>query len=161
MRQKAMFALLICVFLSANTLLAGGGQKQTEYNKALGRRVFTEIYGQGKISLVDELYSDDFVDDSPGGGKGRDLIKDAVKAFHAAMPDLRIEIEDVFATEDKVVLRYTAHGTQTGAYGDIPATGKKASVRGITIFLVANGKIKSEWTEYDRLGLMRQLGVIP
>jgi steroid delta-isomerase-like uncharacterized protein len=161
MKHRAMVALLICVPTSANTLLVGSSQKQIEYNKALGRRVFTEIYGQGKISLVDELYADDFVDDSPGGGKGRDLIKKAVTDFHRAMPDLRIEIEDVFATEDKVVLRYTARGTQTGSYGDIPATGKKAVVRGITIFQFANGKIKTEWTEYDRLGLMRQLGVVP
>jgi len=155
-----MLALLFCVPLSINTLPVSSSQKQVEYNKALGRRVFTEIYGAGKVSLVDELYADDFVDDSPGGGKGRDLIKKAVTDFHRAMPDLRIEIEDVFATEDKVVLRYTAHGTQTGPYGDVPPTGKKAAVRGITIFLVADGKIKTEWTEYDRLGLMRQLGVI-
>jgi len=156
-----MFALVICVPLFAGTLFAGGSPKQIEYNKALGRRVFTEIYGQGKVNLVDELYADDFVDDSPGGGKGRELIKTAVTAFHRAMPDLAIEIEDVFAADDKVVLRYTARGTQTGPYGDIPATGKKTAVRGITIFLIVNGKIKTEWTEYDRLGLMRQLGVIP
>jgi steroid delta-isomerase-like uncharacterized protein len=123
--------------------------------------VFTEIYGEGKTGLVDQLYAEDFVDDSPGGGKGRELIKEAVTEFHRAMPDLRIEIEDVFAAEDKVVIRYTGHGTQTGAYGEIPATGKTVAVRGITVFLVTNGKVKTEWTEYDRLGLMRQLGVIP
>jgi steroid delta-isomerase-like uncharacterized protein len=161
MKRRATFALVVCVCLFAGTLFAGGSGKQIEYNKALVRKVFSEIYGQGKVSLVDDLYADDFVDDSPGGGKGRDLIKKAVSDFHRAMPDLAIEIEDVFATEDKVVLRYTAHGIQTGPYGDIPATGKKAVVRGITIFLVAGGKIKTEWTEYDRLGLMRQLGVIP
>ena len=160
MKRRAMLALLFCVPLSINTLPVSSSQKQVEYNKALGRRIFIEIYGQGKVNLVDELYADDFVDDSPGGGKGRNFIKQAVAAFHQAMPDLAIEIEDVFATEDKVVLRYTALGTQTGAYGDIPATGKKAVVRGITIFLLANGKIKTEWTEYDRLGLIRQLGVI-
>jgi steroid delta-isomerase-like uncharacterized protein len=132
-----------------------------ERNVALGRRVFAEIYGGGKLELVDQLYADDFVDDSPGGGKGRDLIKAAIAEFRKACPDLRIEIEDVFATQNKVVIRYIGHGTQTGAYGEIPASGKTVKVRGITVFLIERGKIKTEWTEYDRLGMLRQLGVIP
>ena len=59
------------------------------------------------------------------------------------------------------MIRYVAAGTQTGAYGQIPPTGKAVRVRGITIFQIENGRIKTEWTEYDRLGMLRQLGVIP
>jgi len=80
------------------------------------------------MATVDDLYADDFVDDSPGGGKGRDLIKQAVAEFHKAFPDLRIEIEDAFGVADKVVLRYTAHGTHAGAYYDIPPSGKPLAV---------------------------------
>ena len=54
------------------------------------------------------------MDDSPGGGKGRQTIKDAVSYFRQAIPDLRFEFEDVFATHDKVVVRYTARGTHRG-----------------------------------------------
>jgi steroid delta-isomerase-like uncharacterized protein len=71
-----------------------------------------------------------------------------------------MEIEDVFATNDKVVIRYVGHGTQTGAFGKTPATGKVIAVRGITVFRIENGTIKTEWTEYDRLGMMRQIGVV-
>ena len=127
----------------------------------VARRVFLEIYGQGNTELVDQLYTADFEDDSPGGGKGRDLIKQAVKEFHAAVPNLRIEIEDVFSVGDKAVIRYVGRGTQTGAYNGIPASGKNVTVRGITIFQVVNGRVKTEWTEYDRLGLLRQIGAIP
>lgn len=69
---------------------------QTEYNMKLGRRVFSDIYGAGKVDLVDECYASDFVDDSPGGGTGRNLIKEAVTEFHRAVPDLKIDFEDVF-----------------------------------------------------------------
>ena len=129
------------VFVTASLLLVGSAlscsrQKHADENVSLGRRVFQEIYGEGKINLVDELYADDFVDDSPGGGKGRDLIKEAVTGFHKAFHDLRIEIEDAFSVDDKVVLRYTAHGTQTGAYYEIPPSGKVVAVRGITIFQI-------------------------
>ena len=136
-------------------------QSKVAYNLALARNAFSEIYGEGNVELVDRLYADDFVDDSPGGGKGRALIREAVIGFHRAFPDLRIEIEDAFAVDDKVVLRYTAHGTQTGAYYDIPPSGKSVAIRGITIFQITNGKIKIEWTEYDRLGALRQIGAIP
>jgi predicted ester cyclase len=44
---------------------------------------------------------------------------------------------------------------------EIPPTGKAVAVRGITICRIVDGKVKTEWTEYDRLGLLRQLGVVP
>jgi steroid delta-isomerase-like uncharacterized protein len=158
MNRTSVIALAACLLLGGAALSNSKEQDKAAYNVALGRRVFTEIYGEGKVSLIDQLYADDFVDDSPGGGKGRELIKEAVMGFHQAFPDLHIEIEDVFAAGDKVVIRYVAHGTQTGAFNGIPPTGKTGNVRGITIFLIANGKIATEWTEYDRLGLLRQLG---
>lgn len=164
MNRKKMIVLGV---LAGSIGLGGAGlsfskeESKAEQNAALGRKVFTEIYGAGRLALVDQLYADDFVDDSPGGGNGRELIKAAIAEFHKACPDLRMEIEDVFATEDKVVIRYTGLGTQTGAYGEIPPTGRGVKVRGITVFLIENGKVKTEWTEYDRLGMLRQLGVIP
>ena len=153
--------LAACFVLGAAALSHSKDRSKVAYNVALGRRVLAEIYGAGKVNLVDQLYTGDFVDDSPGGGKGRELIKEAVTDFHKACPDLHIEIEDVFATEDKVVIRFTAYGTQTGAFGEIPPTGRAIRVRGIMVLLIENGKIKTEWTEYDRLGMLRQLGVIP
>ena len=73
-----------------------------------------------------------------------------MEAFHRAFPDLRIEIEDAFAVNDKIVLRYTAHGTQTGTYYDIPASGKTVEVRGFTIFEMVNRKIKSPGMRFSQ-----------
>lgn len=159
-KMVAAGAMAVIAVLGAANLSVSKEQSAVGRNAALGRRVFTEIYGGGKLELIDQLYAEDFVDDSPGGGSGRELVKAAIAEFHKACPDLRMEMEDVFATEDKVVIRYVGHGTQTGAYGEIPATGKAVHVRGITVFLIKDGKIKTEWTEYDRLGMLRQLGVI-
>ena len=159
--MKITLAILLTGLLLGSARLNEAKAQVTDHNLAVARRAFVEIYGQGKIALVDQLYADDFVDDSPGGGKGRDMIKEAVTGFHRAFPDLRIDIEDAFTVADKVVLRYISHGTQTGAYYDIPPSGKTVAVRGITIFQIKNGKIKTEWTEYDRLGVMRQIGALP
>lgn len=161
MKIRGTYLFIVLSLLSAGFLVHAKEKDSTVENVAIGRKVFLEIYGGGNTKLVDELYADDFVDDSPGGGKGRELIKQAVSGFHVAFPDLRIEIEDIFAVSDKVVIRYVAHGTQTGPFDEIPPTGKTGTVRGITILQISKGKIKTEWTEYDRLGLLRQLGVIP
>ena len=164
MTRSRLIAALLCIgptFVAA-VVLHSRPTPADSANAALARKVFLEIYGGGRTELVDKLYADDFVDDSPGGGKGRALIKEAVAGFHQAVPDLHFEIEDVFtSTDNRAVIRYVAAGTQTGAYGQIPPTGKAIRVRGITIFQIENGRIKTEWTEYDRLGMLRQLGVVP
>jgi len=33
--------------------------------------------------------------------------------------------------------------------------------RGITIWRIVDGKITEEWSEFDQLGIMQQLGLIP
>ena len=161
--MKAHFIAFSILFISVAIL--GGAKpfadKKSDQNIAIGRRAFDEVYSKGNLAAVDELYASDFVDDSPGGGTGAKVIKDAVTEFHQALPDVHVDIEDAFASGDRVVLRYTARGTQTGELMGVPPTGKKMTVRGITIFQIANGKIHREWTEYDRLGIVRQLGLLP
>lgn len=159
--NRLLFVMLASLILTGATPPGGSADKQTEYNKGVAIKVFSEIYGAGKIGLINELFASDFVDDSPGGGKGRDFVKSAVTDFRTAFPDLHFDLEDVFAAEDKVAVRYLATGTQTGPFGQFLPSGKPVRVRGITIFQVANGKIKTEWTEYDQVGLMRQIGMVP
>ena len=78
-----------------------------------------------------------------------------------AFPDIQFTLEDLLAAEDKVVAHFTARGTQTGAFQGIPATGRAAAVSGIAIYRLAGGRVVEQWLEYDQLGLLQQLGVIP
>ncbi len=43
----------------------------------------------------------------------------------------------------------------------IPPTGKQVTTTGIAITRVLNGKVVEQWANYDDLGLLQQLGVIP
>jgi predicted ester cyclase len=76
-------------------------------------------------------------------------------------PDLRVTIEDMIAEGDKVVIRFTTHGTQQGALGSIPPTGKQVAVPTIEITRIADGKIVEDWGLDDRLGMLQQLGLVP
>ena len=86
-------------------------------------------------------------------------IKETVK-YLVAFPDLKATVEDMIAEDDKVVIRWTIHGTHEGALRDIPATGKPVVVKGITIKRIAGSKIVEEWALIDMFGMMQQLSVI-
>jgi predicted ester cyclase len=72
-------------------------------------------------------------------------------------------MEDQLAEGDKVVTRFTARGTHQGDSEDFgPPTGNRIEVTGITIERFSEeGKIVEDWTNFDALGLMQQLGLVP
>ncbi len=80
---------------------------------------------------------------------------------HSAFPDLRVKNEDVIVEEDKVAVRWTARGTHNGQLMNIPPTGKQVTLKGIDILRIDNGRIAERWGEFDALGMLSQLGVIP
>jgi predicted ester cyclase len=81
--------------------------------------------------------------------------------FRGAFPDIAHTIEDQVAEGDKVVTRLRAHATHKGELMGIPPTGEEVTIEGISIWRIANGKIKECWVNYDALGLLQQLGAIP
>jgi predicted ester cyclase len=55
----------------------------------------------------------------------------------------------------------TMRGTQQGALGSIPPTGKQVAVSTIDIVRIEGGKIAEEWSIDDRLGMLQQLDIVP
>ena len=135
-----------------------------EVNKAIVRRYFHEILDGGNLDLVDEIFEPQYVlhdPSSPQEVRGLEGSKQFVVMFRSAFPDIAHTIEDQVAEGDKVVTRLRAHATHTGDLMGIPPTGKGVTIEGISIWQIADGKIEECWFNYDALGLMRQLGVIP
>jgi hypothetical protein len=67
----------------------------------------------------------------------------------------------MLAEGDRVVTRWTARGTHRGELMGIPPTGKPVTMTGITINRLEGGKVVEDWTVFDQLGLLQQLGAIP
>jgi predicted ester cyclase len=135
-----------------------------EVNKAIVRRYFQEILDGGNLDLVDEIFDPQYVlhdPSSPQEVRGLEGTKRYVGMFRSAFPDIAHNIEDQFAEGDKVVTRLRAHATHTGDLMGITPTGKGVTIEGISIWRIADGKIEECWFNYDALGLMRQLGVVP
>jgi steroid delta-isomerase-like uncharacterized protein len=135
----------------------------SENGRTIARRFTEELWDKGELAVADEIIASDFVDHDPVAGQGTGLVgyKEMVGAFRTAFPDLRVKNEDVIVEEDKVVIRWTARGTHNGQLMNIPATGKQVALKGIDILRVNNGRITERWGEFDALGMLSQLGIIP
>jgi steroid delta-isomerase-like uncharacterized protein len=133
-------------------------------NKTIVRRLYEEVWNKRKLEVVDELISPSHAlqDPIPSGSQvGPELYKRRVVEFTTGFPDICLTIEDTIAEKEKIVVSWIFSGTHKGEFLEIPATGKKVSVEGITIHHIRNGKILDSCARWDALGLMRQLGVIP
>ena len=74
---------------------------------------------------------------------------------------LAARIDDQVSEGDKVVTRWTFTGRHEGELFGIPATGMDVEFAGIDIHRIREGRIVEEWTTWDALGLVRQLGAAP
>ena len=134
----------------------------TEDNKEIDRRGFEEVLNQGNMALIDEVYSPDYVDHTPNGpGPGLEGLKQYFMMYGTAFPDAHYTVEDQIAEGgDKVVTRWSVHGTHQGPLLGIPPTGKQGAVTGIGIARFEGGKIVEVWSEFDALGMFQQLGLM-
>jgi steroid delta-isomerase-like uncharacterized protein len=136
-----------------------------ETNKALVRREFEEMFGQGgELDTAGDFYAPDYVLHEPTSGevRGLEAARQFAATYREAFPDLQTAIEDQVAEGDKVVSRFSSRGTHLGETEDFgPATRNRIEITGITIDRFADGKIVEEWTHYDALGMLQQIGLIP
>jgi steroid delta-isomerase-like uncharacterized protein len=136
----------------------------SEQNKAIVQRFIDEVWNNRNYDLVEEIFAEDHVNHDPadanptGGPRG---ARDFVETLHASFPDARIEIDDIIAEGDRVVIRWHSSGTHQGELMGIPASGRRAHTTGIGIDRIVDGKIVESWTNWDTLGLLAQIGALP
>ena len=155
--MKIVSIISTCSFLLVNLIFASSSQEQ---NKALAKRAFEELLSKGRFELAEQLYAKDFVNHGIHRDISLEEDQTALKGWHQAFPDLSIVPEKLIADGDQVAVYWIARGTNTGTGNGLPATGKKAEQSGITIWRIVDGKIKEEWSAFDQLALMQQLGLL-
>jgi len=131
-------------------------------NKTLARRYIEEVFNRGNLSAVDDTMAPDVLyhdslSDSPL--QGREGARAFAASLRQSFPDLHLDIEDVVAEGDRVVLRWTARGTHRGAFLGVPPTGAAVRFTGIDIVRIADGRIQEGWAEESNLATLGQLGV--
>lgn len=135
----------------------------TEKNKELFRRYANEIMTKGKYEAAEEIFTRDYVEhdpfNPPNQSKGPVLVKELAQFYRNAFPDARMTVDEIIATDDRVIARWTAEGTHKGDLMGIRPTNKRVTVTGITFNRIRDGKIIEAWTNWDSFGMLTQLGV--
>ena len=136
----------------------------SEANKAVVQS-YIEACNVHDLSRWDQVLAPDYIHHDPnlpgGGQNSRDEHRQVINLFMTAFPDCRMAIHDQLAEGDKVATRWTFSGTHRAEIMGIPPTGKQISFDSIRIDRVVDGKMVEGWVNFDALGTMQQLGVIP
>jgi len=122
---------------------------------------FYDAYNNKDAAILNEVIADDYVDyghEPPG--RGLQGAKSDHQEFGRAFEDARFEIDEMFGSDDRVVVRWTVRATHTGPFAGIPPTQKKITVRGISLYRLRDGKITETRNLPDLLALFKQLGTI-
>ena len=136
----------------------------SEENKAFARRLCEEAWNQYDPSIVEKFYAPNCVRHDPAGvgsANGIDEIKQGASKLLTAFPDSHYTFDDILAEGDKVVIRWTFRGTHKGELMGTAPTGKKVTATGIVISRIEGGRIVEDWINWDALGMMQQIGIVP
>jgi predicted ester cyclase len=134
----------------------------TAGNEALVRRFFEEFCNQRRGEIADELVAAHYESHGPQAppAHGPDGLRARVGLYQDAV-DGHWNVEEIISCGDRVIARWTGTGTHRGELMGIDPTGRPISVDAISIFRIAEGKIAEEWTVWDALGLLQQVGAVP
>jgi steroid delta-isomerase-like uncharacterized protein len=130
-------------------------------HKVLVQAAVDDVLNGHDMSAIESLFAENFVRydaDSPNVLLGREGMGFVTDYYRSAFPDLKYTVEDVIAEGDRVVTRWTATGTQQGAFRLLAPTGNRITWSGVTIWQVRDGKILTAWIDQNTARLMEQLG---
>ena len=130
-------------------------------NRALVRDYYETVYNRRDLVHLDAFLAPDFVSAGPGGVMDRQAHAAALAGSLSALPDLRLTVEEQLAEHDAVMTRWSATGTHLGTLFGIPPTGKRVAASAIHVHHLREGRIVDQWEQFDTLGVLGQLGLVP
>lgn len=126
------------------------------------RRMFDEIINEGRLEVVDELFTEDYVDHGPMGDMaGREAFKQLVTMWRGAVPDVHCDIDTVIVDGDLCAWLVRTTGTHSGDGLGFPATGRGFRTVSANIGRFRDGRAVEHWAEQGMFPMLTQIGVIP
>lgn len=132
-------------------------------DKSVIRQQREEVW-RGNFDLLEQIYAPECIYhdsadpfDLPGDPEG---IKHFIITFREAFPDLEFVVEHILLEEDEAAVRWRLQGTHIRDLPGLPPTAQKINISGQSMLRFEEGLIIEEWTDWDALGLLRQLGLV-
>lgn len=127
-------------------------------NEHLVREHFERFWNQRQVQKLEECFIPEFeLIVGEETLRGVHAYQNAARSLLKAFPDMRFNIDDLFAVEDRVTLRWTATGTHLGTFMGIEPTGRQISYWGISIYEIQNNQIARQWGSADLYVLLANL----
>lgn len=130
----------------------------TETNMKLVRQWVEQVWNSGDMESISRFQPPSFVNEGSVSN-----IEEA-KQWHlnnrSVFPDIRYSIDEMFASDDRVVLRWTAKATHLGTlWGMIPPTNRIIAWNGMHMLRLEDGKITEIWAVQNTSSQLQQMGV--
>lgn len=125
------------------------------------QQVWNEGDFNGLVNFVAPEYSVSQDEYDPWGGQTIDheTFKQRVLYSRNAFPDLNFDIKDMIGENDSVAISWIMSGTHKGDLPQLPATGRRFSVAGMTFYYFAGDKLCGHSQSFDQFGFLKQMGV--
>jgi steroid delta-isomerase-like uncharacterized protein len=123
-----------------------------------------DAWNSHDIEKVISFYSPEYVGDDVGQASllhGHDGLRAMLETQWKAFPDLRFVITDTVIQETRVAIVWVGEGTHHGTIMNIPPTGRRVEVRGVSVIDVENGLIVRGQYIWDLAGMLRHMGLLP
>ena len=125
---------------------------------------WNELFSAHKVPELMALYADNALESDQAEAKdwnGKQEIQRETKQFFSAFPDVRLDINNLFAAGDYVVSIGRFTGTNTGDLPGMKKTGKHVTVSYAEVIKVENGKLVEVRRFRSGLAMAKQLGMMP
>lgn len=134
-------------------------------NKELVSRFYRDVVRGGDIDLMDKLVAEDVVEHEPIPGQettpeNRDEVKEMVRTFTEAFPDLDPHVEQIVAEGDRVAAFVRLTGTHEGSFFGIEPSNEQIETNRVDVFRVEDGLIREHWGVADNLTMLSQMGEV-
>ena len=128
---------------------------------------FVSAFNAHDEEAMRRLNADNATFEAPGDVRltGRDAATEYAMSWLRAFPDATLSVHNEFAAGDWVAQEFTFEGTHDETLstpaGEIPATHRRLSGRGVQIFRVAGGELVDIRLYFDQVQVLTQLGLMP
>ena len=146
-----------------HSLIVDGSLPKAQVDaQILAARRYDTFWSTGDEALARAALAHDFTDRTLPAGRPQGLAGPlaASKLIHAAVPDIRCEIDQMIVAGDRVVVHLHFRGTFTGRFGHTQGQGQAIDFVATDIYRIANGRIADNWHIEDNLTLMQQLDLV-
>ncbi len=156
-KYQVVFTSVVVLFIATISITFAQGNISYE---SIVRQYIVEFWNRQNINIASEVLASEATLTSPDGVmEGTNSIKAFQNTYTHAFSDLNFLINDVTSKDNEIKIDWTLRGTHDGEFAGIAPTWQKVELKGTSTYLLANSKIIQEVMLFNKLDLLRQLGV--